>query len=117
MCANVYKCILDIECLGIQSNINDKKHQDSPDYKAKMRAHERKFDKMWSNFNVLAGFVCQEGGTVAIEWPTSCSYWNKHRVKDFIQFYGLKKVNFHAWLLCWSKDAAAVGGLFQPRRR
>eukprot|EP00971_Amphidinium_carterae_P195653 3882747-Amphidinium_carterae.4 len=75
--------------------INDAKHGDDPEYKKKMRDHERRFDKLWYNFVQVAEHCASAGGMVAMEWPTSCSYWQKARVKRFLKRNNMKKVDFH----------------------
>eukprot|EP00971_Amphidinium_carterae_P313991 6240572-Amphidinium_carterae.1 len=30
-----------------------------------------------------------------MEWPTSCAYWQKARVKRFLKRNNMKKVDFH----------------------
>eukprot|EP00971_Amphidinium_carterae_P242165 4808428-Amphidinium_carterae.5 len=30
-----------------------------------------------------------------MEWPTSCTHWQKNRVKPFLKYHHLKKVDFH----------------------
>ena len=34
------------------------------------------------------------GGSVVIEWPRNCSYWNLPRVKAFLAAHGLITVRF-----------------------
>eukprot|EP00971_Amphidinium_carterae_P172130 3412713-Amphidinium_carterae.1 len=41
---------------------NDAKHGDDPEYKRKMKDHERRFDKLWYNFVQVAEHCASAGG-------------------------------------------------------
>ena len=70
------------------------------------------------------------GGTVVIEWPTSCSYWRCRSVKAFINAHklGIVKINgcafdlrnskgalvYKPWTLC-SSSAILLNGMTEYR--
>eukprot|EP00971_Amphidinium_carterae_P166209 3294343-Amphidinium_carterae.1 len=75
--------------------LNDAKHGDDPEYKKKMRQHDKTFDALWDNFVQIAEHCLSAHGIVVMDWPTSCTYWQKYRVKSFLKYHHLKKVDFH----------------------
>ena len=86
-----------IPCTGgtAWKRLNDVKYGEDPEYRKKMREHEKRFSALWDNFVQIAEHVLSGGGTVAFEWPTGCHYWRKHRVKEFLKRHHLRKVDFH----------------------
>eukprot|EP00971_Amphidinium_carterae_P329274 6461608-Amphidinium_carterae.1 len=75
--------------------LNDAKHGGDPEYKKRMRQHDKTFDALWDNFVQIAEHCLSAHGIVVMEWPTSCTYWQKYRAKSFLKYHHLKKVDFH----------------------
>ena len=61
----------------------------------KVRAHIQLAMKLWRNLQILAHRVINNGGTVTIEWPDKCAYWNYGCVKRFLKKYDLKSCVVH----------------------
>ena len=51
----------------------------------KIRSHWAIFDKLWTNFHIVAEACLRQGGQVAIEWPRSCMYWRRRKVKTALR--------------------------------
>ena len=66
-----------------------------PGHKERMKEHFRIFTALWKNFMKIAYIVKSRGGTVSNEWPTSCRYWGRSEVADFVHKFGLVKAKFH----------------------
>ena len=57
----------------------------------KLEAHRAKFRKIWSSFVVVARACHANGGRVAIEWPTSCTYWRWPCVQKLVSELQLQR--------------------------
>ena len=57
-------------------------------------------NQLLRNLRVVATEVRAGGGTISFEWPRHCSLWKEQPVRDFIEEFQLRKVDF---------DGCAVG--------
>ena len=73
---------------------------------AKIRAHWALFELLWMSFEELACLCLQQGGCVALEWPSACRYWKRPRVVAFLDQHGFKKTTCHG---CSYGVAATTG--------
>ena len=66
-----------------------------PGAERRMQRHFALFRKLWKNAVIVMEATLNAGGTVVIEWPTSCSYWRCRSVKAFINAHklGIVKIN------------------------
>ena len=82
-----------IPCTGGSSwqNVNQKR---LPGFEKKLRLLRKEFTEIWASFEEVAQECLIWGGSVVIEWPRNCSYWNLPRVKAFLAAHGLVTVRF-----------------------
>ena len=57
----------------------------------KLAAHRKTFDKIWQSFEIVARECVANGGKVAIEWPSHCTYWKLQKVQNLIKELQLKR--------------------------
>eukprot|EP00971_Amphidinium_carterae_P098484 1947814-Amphidinium_carterae.2 len=86
--------------------LNDSKHADDPDYRRKMRQHDKTLDALWDNFVQIGEHCLSAKGIVFMEWLTRCTYWQKRRVKAFLKLHHLRKVDFHGSAVWLTSKAA-----------
>ena len=60
-----------------------------PKTQVKIRAHWSVFDALWRNFVKVAIACHAHGGSIALEWPRRCSYWDKRCVKLFMNSFDI----------------------------
>ena len=65
----------------------------------KILKKKRKAKKLFGVLEKLAIINAKHQGTLAIEWPTSCSYWSWPCVQDLVRVHGLVKINIHGCAL------------------
>eukprot|EP00971_Amphidinium_carterae_P197982 3929309-Amphidinium_carterae.1 len=65
--------------------LNDSKHGDDPEYRKLMRQHDKTFDALWDYF-VQIGEHCLSAHGIVLQ---------KDRVKSFLKYHHLMKVDFH----------------------
>ena len=82
-------------------------NQHHPGAARRMAKHLKLYRTLWKRSVKNMESVLGAGGHVAIEWPTSCSYWRFREVRAFIQKHDLKKVKIHGCAL----GAASASGI------
>ena len=66
-----------------------------PSYGAKMQAHRKLFNRLYSNMLVVAQAVIRRGGHIVIEWPRRCLYWRHPRVTKLLSTGSLHWTSMH----------------------
>ena len=61
----------------------------------RLRGLRTDFRLFWWNFREIAEAVLAKGGTVCIEWPSSCQYWRDTQVREFLREHGFHKAVTH----------------------
>ena len=61
-----------------------------PGHRAKMAAHRKLWEKLFSNFLILAQAVVIKGGHLIIEWPSRCTYWKDPKVVHLLQNHSIQ---------------------------
>ena len=64
-----------------------------------LRRHIKLFNKLWSNFEVIARAAYAAGNYIAIEWPRGCSYWKLPKVVKLMRELRLEFVHFDGCML------------------
>ena len=57
----------------------------------KLAAHRKTFDKIWQSFEIVARECVNNGGKVAIEWPSHCTYWKLQKVQNLVKELQLQR--------------------------
>ena len=91
-----YKTLLraSIPCTGGSSWQNVNLKRCGPQTRFKIMAHRRACVKLGKSFEIVAAQCIENGGSVAIEWSTSCLCWSYRQVKRFVNMYALQKARF-----------------------
>ena len=65
---------ISIPCVGGTpwQNLN----QNLPGFHKRMRKHKELHDALWESCTQIATEAMKWGGSVVLEWPTNCRYWN-----------------------------------------
>jgi len=63
----------------------------------KIEQHKQIYKNIWNNFDKLIRFAIIDSIApgIAIEWPTTCSYWRDNWVQAVTKKYELKDINVH----------------------
>ena len=57
--------------------------------------HRNKFHVIWRQTSRLLEFAARAKAKVAIEWPSSCTYWKLDKIIKSVTKYQLKKARFN----------------------
>ena len=57
----------------------------------KLEEHRKLFRMIWKNFELVARECVQNGGMVAIEWPSYNTYWRLPAVQKLVKELRLKR--------------------------
>ena len=54
---------------------------------------------LWAHFEVVAIAAFLHGWLIAIEWPKTCAYWKRKKVKALLLLLGLQRIEIHGCML------------------